>query len=879
MMDFVQEHYKHILLAILKINCRVLDVFLTSIEMSGKVAIQPLLSQCFSYILPVQAGCAIKYEAKAAEMKNKLDVYFTKEEQQSVILRETAAIIIHLLENVYDRDYFREICGFELEIFENSELIDATAFDRCLNFLKTNFKTPANQNLFTFFCYQRAHFIEKMLMQQKDRIRSTSLKEHKILYLLQYCMLVEKLVDYLQASLPQSQTGKNIKDYTVREITFFLCCMILNDQHGLKLRETATTFLLIFLKKILPAAAPQVETQLNQIITSLVSICKKSKGTVMTSFENKCMAVIKFLVINQKQSLNDQIADLDTFPDSPEFVDLRECQLEAKYHGKSFTLVEEIQHFLKIKKRKIEGLIELRHHLADKKSELALLFKEISSALQFSEDAENNILHQLIRSLVGYARNASEDEERSIAAIKCLGEIGVYDLGTMVFITEDQNVTIYEPPKNIQQCQKKICHVALEQMEKMILHHDPQVFNLASTACYNMLEMQTSQGYEPSVYLRPYQTNTITRKCLFYEQPKSGQSLEFRKVLQECEFSSYPIWIKRLCGSMMIFSGCETLEPVSNVQKSFAELMAPMMVQLLLCYDDEAIVDELLTGVGYFFGESAEKQKFLDVHKGSMFIDKLAIRQMLKFTECIRTHCQKNPNAQIAQRINLNFLNVAKAAKYCEAFFTAVMYCEMWVEKQLKNEKIPHDRSINNKNLQEIMYESYTAIGIHDASELFVNLTTNRSLYLQTCHQGIQNIFEHDTMKNDGKANLLKLLNDTGLHFMANTIAKASKDPSLKAQQYECLWRLGEWEAVVDNDVIDPKTTIDHHEEFEKNHFLGLKCLKNDDELGMKTAIQKSRKSILHIIQQESLECTKNLYKFLGMSHLLQQIEDFSEVS
>lgn len=116
-----------------------------------------------------------------------------------------------------------------------------------------------------------------------------------------------------------------------------------------------------------------------------------------------------------------------------------------------------------------------------------------------------------------------------------------------------------------------------------------------------------------------------------------------------------------------------------------------------------------------------------------------------------------------------------------------------------------------------------------------------------------------------------------GLNSLTHKLALSSKDHKLKSNQYECLWRMSNWDIVIDADSEskDPKAIVDPHGEFEKFHYASLKCLKSGDELGVKTAIFKARKSVLQLLQQESLECTKNLYKFLGMSHLLQQVEDF----
>jgi serine-protein kinase ATM len=852
--DFINNKYELLFLAIIKNSVRALDTLGTMIEISPKATIKELLPNCFSHLLPIEAGCiGIKYETKAEQMKQKMDGYFSAVEQKSELLRRVAQVIGCVLENVSDREKFKEICGFELEVHKSEELIDCASFDKCLNHLKTNFSIPASQSIITFFCgaAKFCHFIEKLLLMSKKKVQNTSLKEHKMLYLLQYCVLVEKLFDYLTGPVTH-----NIKGFIIRDVTNFLCFLILDENFGMRLRETATNFLSTFLKKILPVCAEETKPFLNKIVSSLVTVC----GNFKSDFEKKSLTIIQFLVIKQSEVLEDEIANLDNFPDRVEFNALREHQLNLKYKNGTFTLVQEIEHFLKIKQRKVEGLVALREHLAKNKSELKLLFDNISSTLGFSEDGENSLLHKLVRSLVSCARNSFDSEERAIEAVKCLGEIGCYDLSTMVFISEDhQKTAVYEKIESSALCQQMICREALNQMETMLLHSNPRLFESASNACYHMMESKPAQGYTPSIYLRPFYTNTISAKFLFYEEPKRDKKFDFTKILRNEEFSTYKTWIKRVVESMMHFTGDKVLEKVSSAQKTFAELMSPLMLKLLLSYDQPEVNDEIIAGVNFFFDSSAEKLNYPErVNEGSIFLDKLAIRQMLKLVECIRIHSRDYRRSNMAEKLKLNFLNIAKAAKHCEAFFTAVLYCELWAEKE--------KAAMFNKTLQEIMHKALTSIGIHDAWDLFVNPSTKRPLYLQLAGQNWQNILEHDAA---GGENYLKLLNDIGLYALSHKLASVFSEK----KPYECLWRLSNWDVLIESD-----SESTHQEEFEKFHYAGLKCLKSGDELGLKTAVMKARKATLQMLQQESLECTQNLYKFLGKSQLLQQIEDFAEI-
>lgn len=75
------------------------------------------------------------------------------------------------------------------------------------------------------------------------------------------------------------------------------------------------------------------------------------------------MSFLRFLIIGQTSALKEAIGLLDSFPMQPDFEDLRTIQNNVKYNGKSFSLLEEIEYFLSVEKRKVEGLLSLKEHV------------------------------------------------------------------------------------------------------------------------------------------------------------------------------------------------------------------------------------------------------------------------------------------------------------------------------------------------------------------------------------------------------------------------------------------------------------------------------------------------------------------------------------
>lgn len=71
---------------------------------------------------------------------------------------------------------------------------------------------------------------------------------------------------------------------------------------------------------------------------------------------------------------------------------------------------------------------------------------------------------------------------------------------------------------------------------------------------------------------------------------------------------------------------------------------------------------------------------------------------MITVSECIRIY-----NLNTVPAILLNYMHVAKAAQYCEAYFTSIMYSELWALQIEAKSKYTLAQIKMDPNLQEIM--------------------------------------------------------------------------------------------------------------------------------------------------------------------------------
>lgn len=210
---------------------------------------------------------------------------------------------------------------------------------------------------------------------------------------------------------------------------------------------------------------------------------------------------------------------------------------------------------------------------------------------------------------------------------------------------------------------------------------------------------------------------------------------------------------------------------------------------------------------------------------------------------------------------------IAKAANYCEAYFTAVLYAELEsIEKGCGSE--------NEARL--IMKNAYVSIGEMDAVPAFLDPLNSRLQYYQL-NQNWNQIYVLQDAISYNRPNSMQTysdyLNESGLYCLAHTVSKSQET----TVNYDCAWRLGDWNLIyTDDDNTSDK--VQKKFDFDKYHYFALKGLRDRDEQAVKSFVNNARKGVIEQLKQSSFECTKNLYKNLAALQLLQQIEDFYQV-
>lgn len=206
-------------------------------------------------------------------------------------------------------------------------------------------------------------------------------------------------------------------------------------------------------------------------------------------------------------------------------------------------------------------------------------------------------------------------------------------------------------------------------------------------------------------------------------------------------------------------------------------------------------------------------------------------------------------------------MHIAKAALYCEAYFTAILYGELAsLEKPADNDTI---------EIRSIMKSAYQSIGEIDAVSAFLDPINNKMEYLELNRCWDQILIGCDAQSSDS-LQCAHYLGKAGLYSLANKLTNDSNSAN-----YECAWRLADWNIIEDGAESINTQNNDLSLEFDKFHYFALKNLNKKDQIGVKINVENAFKAVIKMFKQSSYECTKNIYKNLMMLHLLQQIDEF----
>ncbi|XP_060761720.1 serine-protein kinase ATM [Neoarius graeffei] len=691
-----------------------------------------------------------------------------------------------------------------------------------------------------------------------------------------------------------------------------------------------------------------LESHLQVIVGTLTA-----QVTEQPAISQQVLSLLKFLVIENpdNQYLRRAIPLLEPFPDQPAFVELRAAQHALKYSSGAFTLRQEIEHFLSVTScdslplTRMEGLKDLKRQLHNHKQQIEQLLKECHA------DPASSVLVKLVLNLLQLCKLAANHPGgRDIleAVGGCLGELGPVDLSTIALHHgKDQ---IYAQASALY---PDVLHqwvfIILSCMNNALTDQSISIRQAAAVCLKDILatqsgldfwEMHKSQRDPMLLYLSPFRSAKKKELTVRPEVTLVSRDRVDNVELWSVQPGKHKEWLRNLCMALLDSGGVcnEALlmtRALCEVKTDFCQKMLPLFIHDMLLGDTHGSWRELLsTHIQCFFSSFCRQgisgsrpttpmpsdSADTDVGVQSQ-TDKSSLRTMLAVIDYLRQQRRPlGPNSAGCGTVcesnfwlDLNYLEVARAAQLCSAHFTALLYSEIYVDN-IRNSmeekhraqsrisrRITFDDSSQNlsigsmsetsiedsgMSLQDILIEVYRSIGEPDSlygcgGGKLINPLTRIRTYEHEAMWG-KALASYDLHANlpevTRQVGIMESLQNLGLCGILNTYLHglrrhgAEWAPALREFHFQAAWRNTQWETDVDerSEKLNPG--------FNESMFTALQALKDKDCFMFEQTLKYTRGSVVEELCRGSLEAVSSLYPALRSLQMIEEIQSVKQL-
>ncbi|VEN39029.1 unnamed protein product [Callosobruchus maculatus] len=821
--------------------------------------------------------------------KNKILAYYSHvvghENLLHGLTKAMDQVMCLLMNLLTDNEYILE--KFDVSVIFPIKKLTLSQVKQCINFIQV--LLCDNQNIVIFF-KKHLEILQKVLFVLKSNIHESLTAGEKIKSLHRYLVFVRLVGE----NLGQEESWLH---YFIRDTIYGLVNLISNSYKDIQFALVCCKALRIFLKDIIPSCFGVFEQHLIFTINSL-----KTFVVQQPTLKTVCLDIMDFLIVKNFRYVGRGIEKLD-FPQHPDYDKIASIYRHLKYGDTEPTLEEEIKNFLKhdYSSTREDSLVHLKNVLSSKKSELKKLYEEVQKSRGFSEDCEKSLMHMLICSLAKLC--CSPCEAVSFEAARCLGELGPADLRTLILKSEKN----FSHPTFTSL--EILIALILVFLTEYIVDADVQVMKTASDALYEILVSRESRkmtdsnidfgmGMINKKYIIPYFRTSSTATKITIDM-----SLFESKVGADCIWCPsndvpHNIWITELLTAILdtFADGCflSKLNDVVKLKPKFCEKMLPYLIHLLLSLKDRKISHILSEKIDYFFSSHWESTVTNTSSVNSVITNKKSVKCMLDIVDVNRL--PDNTKSRITP-LNINFLKAAKAAEFCSAHFTALLYSDLWCQtkidgildrnKQLAEQRFSMlDTIYENETeeigeaLQNILRNAYKAIGDLDAlsgcgTYFLLKPQTRVEHYKQfeNWERAVQFYAMKSPMGKDDLHNLMESFKACRLYQIPLLCSK-EYEKEMEQSQYECLWRFSQWDTCEKN-----PSDIVASVEFEESRYFALKSIHGNNYTLFEEFKKLQLQSVVENLKHISFESSHNLYPVLMQLQSVVDAEDYAECS
>ncbi|XP_061575088.1 serine-protein kinase ATM [Cololabis saira] len=672
--------------------------------------------------------------------------------------------------------------------------------------------------------------------------------------------------------------------------------------------------------------------------------------TSRPSISQQVLSLLQFLVMENQQKLKGAISQLEPFPDIPEFRELRSVQHKLKYNSGTFNLRQEIAHFLSVAScdclplTRLEGLKDLTRQLHHSKDQIPELLKECHA------EPTDSVLVKLVLSLLQLCKLAANHPGGAHileAAGGCLGELGPVDFSTIALLHGRD--PLYERAASLFSSTEPQClFITLNCMNDALTQQRIEVRRAAAQCVKNIFATQSGVDFwdqhkdkrDPMLaYLNPFRTAKSKVAAVSVEE-----SLEAKEKLQSQEFwipqaGSHKAWLKALCSSLLDSGGVRSealllSRPLCLVSVDYCQKLLPLIIHSVLLGDSNSSWRQLLSShIQEFFSfcsrsAQAASRSATPLNSDSEsdtasqgLYDKTSLRTMLAVIDYLRH--QKRPLEHNSNScgtvcdsnfwLELNYLEVAKAAQSCSAHFTALLYTEIYVDKikanmeESRKTKPRATRRINfednsqnftistltaksvedtNISLQELLIEVYRSIGEPDSlygcgGETMTSPLTRIRTYEHEAMWGkaLSSYDLHSTLPEvTRQVGIVEGLQNFGLSNILATYMRGLESEGvewgaeLRELRFQAAWRSTQWDCEL------AERSEKSNPGFHESVFCALQALRDKEFSIFDETLKEARGAEVEELCRGSLEAVSSLYPVLRNLQSIRELESVKQL-
>uniref|UniRef100_A0A8C4HHC9 ATM serine/threonine kinase n=1 Tax=Dicentrarchus labrax TaxID=13489 RepID=A0A8C4HHC9_DICLA len=853
-----------------------------------------------------------------------------KQEIDNLIHSNLADIVVELLMTLYegggaeeDRGDLKRFIG-ELDPAPNPPYFTSYVIKATLDYLSKCHS--ANHKSLVAILSKTPISIQRILLAVCERAAETtnSYERHRIL--LMYHQFVNLLLREVKDGLGGAWA------FVLRDIIYTLIHYINSrpvqcDEVSNRSLSLCCDLLTSVCKAALQFCDDALDCHLQVIIGTLTA-----QVTSRPAISQQVLSLLQFLVIENQQKLKGAISRLEPFPDLPEFRELRSVQHTLKYNTGTFTLRQEITHFLSVTScdslplTRLEGLKELTRKLHDNKGQIRELLKECQA------DPTDSVLVELVLSLLQLCKLAANHpggadilgRSNNLSAMSGLSPFSVFD--TQIFSC-----------RGSRQLSGRTGSFTVS------LHH-PQLIEVrkAATQCVkNILTTQSGVDFweqhkdnrDPMLaYLNP-----------FRKAKKKVGSLEAREKLETQVFwipqvGGHKAWLKALCTALLDSGGVSSealllSRPLCLVWVDCCQRLLPLIIHSILLDDSNGSWRVLLSShIRDFFSfcsqsAQASSRSATPLNSDSEsdtasqgLYNKTSLRTMLAVIDYLR-HQQRpleadsNSCGTVCDSnfwLELNYLEVAKAAQSCSAHFTALLYTEIYVDKikanieESRRTKSRATRKINfeensqtftissltesmedtNISLQELLIEVYRSIGEPDSlygcgGETMTSPLTRIRTYEHEAMWGkaLTSYDLNSTLPEvTRQVGIVEGLQNFGLSSILATYMRGLESEGvewgaeLRELRFQAAWKNTQWDCEL------PERSEKSRPGFHESVFCSLQALRDKEFSVFDETLKLARGAEVEELCRGSLEAVSSLYPALRNLQSIRELESVKQL-